>query len=549
MKSSIVKKVFFSIMIILVVTLGLQLIFQMFFAADVYLFFKQIEVERAFEQAIEDNGHNYDLMTNELHDSSNMPMLVLDEKQVIVNENFFDQLSYVVIETKQGSYKVMLGERVNELGELGDGYHHLHIGNEVSFVGALLKENNVIILDANVSNPLFESLVTVEGEIVDTHFIEKEAGVLSYQPGKLIRETGFLIQEGELHANNIEFVESETGLIINLIIRKIDNHYGVTLYTIDDLSNTFSVLNNFYIYFFIFQVVLLIGVSAVYTRWFTNPLQVLNKEAKAIANLDFEQKSHIETGDELEELSESLNSIADNMESNIERLKADAKEKAESETKMRELLANLSHEFKTPLGIMSGFLEMLESDNENKEYYIDTINGEINKLNELTKETLLLCESENYGSFITNKIVNLETLCDVSKFLKQIEDKSQILVTDVPNINVFCDANKIKTVIDNFMSNAIKYSDDGEAISLYVEDVGDSKVRIHVKNTGVTINEDEMDKIWSKYYRLEKSRNKDFGGNGIGLAITKNILDGHHSLYGAYNEKNSVVFYFELKKA
>lgn len=551
MKNSIVKKVFLSIMTIMLLTLGIQLIFQMFFATDVYIFFRQAEVKDELELVIDDYGKDYDLMTKDLYESTYMPMLVIDKDGNLYNETFFEQLNYLTLETKEGSYKVVVGDRVNEAGILEDGNHYLIEGNHVNFTGALLKNSNVLFLDANISNPLFEAFKSVEGEISSTHYIVKEEGVLNYQAEKLIREVGYLLRDNELQEDDIEFIETETGLIINMFVRQVEDYYIVALYTIEDLSNTISVLNRFNWYFFVFQVIMLIGVSFVYTRWFTRPLQRLNDEAKLIANLDFDHKSEVKSGDELEELSNSLNSIAENMKDNIELLKADAKEKSESEAKMRELLANLSHEFKTPLGIMSGFMEMLEVDEENKEYYIKTIQDEIDKLNGLTKETLLLCESENYHERLSLNQINLEELCNVSKFTKRMDESEMSLLLDVLDVQVLCDEKKIQTVMDNLMSNAIKYSNRGASISIYTgeDTTSDNNIRIHVKNTGVTIPEDEIDKIWSKYYRVEKSRNKDFGGNGIGLAITKNILDAHESTYGVYNEEDAVVFFFELNKA
>ncbi|MCH4886546.1 HAMP domain-containing histidine kinase [Acidaminobacter sp. JC074] len=546
MRKSIVKKVFISIMSLLLVTLLIQLIFQMFFIGHVYEFFKRVEVARQLDETIEENSGDYNKMTLDLYEDNQIPMVIIDNQGHIVNDAFFDLFSYLSLETDKGIFKVILGERVDERGLLLDGFKDLIVGNHTKFTGGKLINRDVLVLDAHLSNPLFESIDVLEGTIIDTHYIERDQGVLGYQPEKLIREAGILVDEHQLREENVAFMESETGLIINLVIQKIDGYYAVAMYTIEDLSNTFTVLNTYYIYLFIFQVLVLLGISIVYTKWLTKPLKTLNEEAKHIADLDFNFRSDIHTGDELEELSKSLKSISESMIYNMSKLEEDARKKAESEQNMRELLANLSHEYKTPLGIISGFVEMLESSDDNKTYYIETINDEIDKLNDLTKETLLLCESENYSDLQLDVHATKDIL-DVSKFENQLKDKSLNLILYVEDYELLCNISKIQTVMDNFMSNAIKYSNPNQDIIIRTKDLKDN-VRISVKNMGTTIDETEIDKIWDKYYRLEKSRNKAFGGNGIGLAIVKNILQAHHSQYGVYNEENAVVFFFDLKK-
>lgn len=548
MRKSIVRKVFLSTMIIFIITLVTQLIFQVYFVSDVYSWLKRIEIENDVDEVIEMYGTNYNAMTVDLFETGLIPLLTIDEKYVIQNDAFYDLFNYVLLDTNKGVYKVMIGDRVDEEGELVAGYLDLVVGNKVKFTGARFLEQNVILLDADISNPLYDGLISIEGEIIETHYIKKELGVFDYQPRKLLRETGNLVVDHQLVEGNIEFLEAETGLLIHLVIRKIGDNYGILMYTMENLSNTFSVVNQFYVYLFIVQIILLLVVSYVYTRWFTKPLKMLNNEAKAIAGLDFAYRSNIRTGDELEQLSKSLKQIAESMENTMEKLKKDARKKAESEERMRELLANLSHEYKTPLGIMSGFLEMIEADEEKKEYYLYTIREEIEKLNDLTKETLILCESENYESIKPIDIISLRDVCSTEKFVKKLEENELLLYKNIQDEYVVCDYRKIKIVMDNFMSNAIKYTDKGERIIISTMTIG-NKIRCSIKNTGAKISDSELEKIWDTYYRVEKSRNKDYGGNGIGLAIAKNILEAHHSEYGVFNENNGVVFYFTLQKA
>ncbi len=137
------------------------------------------------------------------------------------------------------------------------------------------------------------------------------------------------------------------------------------------------------------------------------------------------------------------------MATNIQRLENEAREKEKSEARMRDLLANLSHEFKTPLSVMSGFLEMLQDEDANKFYCIETIEEEIEKLNQLTKETLLLCESESYDSYHLEEKHLLEDLMSIGTFRHLIEEKNIQADIKIDSIHVLCDGSKIELVLNN----------------------------------------------------------------------------------------------------
>jgi signal transduction histidine kinase len=306
------------------------------------------------------------------------------------------------------------------------------------------------------------------------------------------------------------------------------------------------VLNKYYIILFILQFGILAGLVLVFSKWITGPVRELTEESKRIAHLDFSSHVELHTEDELEDLSNSLGLISRNMAANIQRLENEAREKEKSEARMRDLLANLSHEFKTPLSVMSGFLEMLQDDEADKSYCIETIEEEIDKLNHLTKETLLLCESESYESYHLEEKHLLVDLVPMGSFRHLVEEKNLQVEIKIQLAYVLCDGSKIQLVINNLISNAIKYSPKGAKIMIWSEIIGD-RAKIFVENTGVRLDDESLERVWEKYYRGEKSRNKSFGGTGLGLSIVSTILDYHKSDYGVYNKETSVLFYFDLK--
>lgn len=132
-----------------------------------------------------------------------------------------------------------------------------------------------------------------------------------------------------------------------------------------------------------------------------------------------------------------------------------------------------------------------------------------------------------------------------------MEDKSLRceIVAEEEDLYIWADEEKIEMVLNNLLSNAIRYSNAGGNIKIILKATEDGKVcYIGVQNDGDAIPEDKLDKIWEKFYRLESSRNKDNGGSGLGLAIVKNILELHQADFGAWNlpEDRGVIFYFTL---
>lgn len=127
-----------------------------------------------------------------------------------------------------------------------------------------------------------------------------------------------------------------------------------------------------------------------------------------------------------------------------------------------------------------------------------------------------------------------------------VEEKNLQVHLDLDDVYVEADSEQIITVVTNFYSNAIRYTSEGEEIYISIKRQND-KARFEIENTGIFIPEKEMHLIWEPFYRLEKSRNRDSGGTGLGLLIVSKILDLHHSQYGVENTERGVKFYFELE--
>lgn len=223
--------------------------------------------------------------------------------------------------------------------------------------------------------------------------------------------------------------------------------------------------------------------------------------------------------------------------------------------KRKEFTANISHELKTPLGIIRGFAECIKEDisEDKEEYYLATIIDEVEKMDSMIKEMLELSKLESLENKLDINSFNIEELIlkITAKFGEEIRKKN-ILVSinfmiDENCRYVFADKKKIEQVITNIISNVIRYVPKYGYIDIKCEDK-EKELYFSIKNKGENIPDEFLGEIWNRFYRVDKSRNRNEGGTGLGLAIVKTILDMHKSTYGIKNVKDGVLFFFTLDK-
>ena len=276
-------------------------------------------------------------------------------------------------------------------------------------------------------------------------------------------------------------------------------------------------------------------------------------------NLDFDVRYKENRHDEIGVLGHSMNSLSDKLEQTISELKTannelelDLQRRSEQEQMRQEFLANVSHELKTPIALIQGYAEGLQDnvndDPESREFYCEVIVDEADKMNKMVKKLLSLNQLE-FG----NGQVHLEHF-DLQQVVQSVLSSSEILfrqkeVTlsydgDHP-VYVWADEYMTEEVVMNYVSNALNHIDGEKIIEVKIVS-RDGKARVSVFNTGKPIPEEDIDKIWSKFYKVDKARTREYGGNGIGLSIVKAIMEAHNQAYGVKNYDNGVEFWFEL---
>ena len=304
-------------------------------------------------------------------------------------------------------------------------------------------------------------------------------------------------------------------------------------------------------------------IASFISRKFTNPILQLNDIANKMAKLDFSKKYRItDTEDEINELGRSINTMSDKLESTIKELQKnnielekDIEEKSKIDEMRKQFISDVSHELKTPIALIQGYaeglIENVNSDEESRKFYAEVILDETNKMDKLVKQLLELMKLEYGKREFDNEKFNINELINevLRKCSVMINEKNiKVYFENKEPIYVYADEFYMDQIITNYLTNAIKHAEEVEKenkIEIKVEKVS-NKIRVSVFNTGENIPEEDLQRIWGRFYKLDSSRNRQDGGSGIGLALVKAIMNNYQNEYGVENKKNGVEFYFDM---
>ena len=330
---------------------------------------------------------------------------------------------------------------------------------------------------------------------------------------------------------------------------------------VESIRESAAISNRFLLFAGAAAIVASILVAFFTTRHITKPLQQLTDISKRMVDLDFNAKYETDQSNsyEVEELGNHINRLSENLERTISELKTanvelqdDIEKKIQIDEMRKEFLSNVSHELKTPLALIQGYAEGLQEcindDAESREFYCDVIIDEADKMNRMVKKLLTLNQLE-FG----NDQVIMERF-DMTELIRGVANSTRILMEqkgirlELENSEeawVWGDEFKVEEVITNYMSNAINHAD-GEKLIRVFYTRSEDKLRVSVFNTGQPIPEEDIEKIWVKFYKVDKARTREYGGSGIGLSIVKAIMDSFHQRCGVINHEDDVEFWMEL---
>lgn len=293
-------------------------------------------------------------------------------------------------------------------------------------------------------------------------------------------------------------------------------------------------------YLLAFVLIILICLSIAYMV--IKPIRRIESTAKHIARKEFDYPIDTTRHDELGDLSRSIDRMSKELESTINNLHQEIERVQRLEVIRKEFVSNFTHEIKTPLGIINGFSELveIEQDEKKRNEYITIIQNETKRINELVLAMLDLSKLESQKvSLKLEEVDLLDIVGDCLDSMMYLFERKQIKVhTQLDSSMVKADRFKIEMVIDNFISNALRYTAEGKNVYVRLDEHG-----FEIENEGHPIPKDDLEKIWLTFHKVARSRNAE--GTGLGLAICKAILDLHHFEYGVKNTEKGVLFYFK----
>lgn len=453
------------------------------------------------------------------------------------------------------------GFPVDEFGNIGEEEEQIRL-----FLSDLQKleldvqalRNDVSILVAQNSNAVYFSTTSspdtmkyMLDRLLPNLYPGKKPEYNSYKKIKNVDNLYDLYESHDIRtrSNFLELVWNDENRDTYILIRT----------SVESLQSNVEIANKFLAYAGIL-VAFLVSVCVFFaTKSFIRPVEELSDIAKRMSNLDFNAKYRVESNDEIGELGRSINVLSEKLEDTISELKSannqlqtDIEQKVQVDEIRKEFLSNVTHELKTPIALIQGYAEGLKDniseDAESREFYCDVIIDEASKMNKMVKKLLTLNQIE-FG----HDTVEMERF-DVVALIRSVLDNSDILLKQneirvqfdrAEAVDVWADEYMIEEVVTNYLTNAIHHAENEKVIDIRVRRDGEH-VRVSVFNTGTPIPQEDIDKVWIKFYKVDKARTREYGGNGIGLSIVKAIMESHNKPYGVINHSNGVEFWFEL---
>lgn len=299
-------------------------------------------------------------------------------------------------------------------------------------------------------------------------------------------------------------------------------------------------------------VILLISVLAalVCSRYFSKPLIHICSVAKRMTSLDMTWKCEVRQRDEIGVLADSLNEMSERLNKALvslqeanEQLQMDIEREREQEKQRIDFFTAVSHELKTPIAIIKGELEGMiyrVGDYKDRDTYLRHCMKTVNDMERIVQDILSAARMGGSDFRLERADLDISRMLQKAcrKVMGRIEDKGMELRQDIqPDFHYAGDARLLEKVFSNVLDNAVAYSPHGAVVTVALREGV-----LSVENSGIHIEQEDLERLFTPFYRVDKSRNRNSGGSGLGLYITKMILDHHGISCNVENTENGVMF-------
>ena len=373
-----------------------------------------------------------------------------------------------------------------------------------------------------------------------------KGAVIDGRSAKAKIKGGIIDKVNRFHEDEFKTVNCKRRIKGRGIIKQGNHKYYVYIY---EIKTTKNILFSYYAIFFTIVVLIAAAIGMIVS------MIIANRISKPIKQIELNTRLAVKNGynvkidenqefKELSGLAESINTMISQIRNQIEILEEEIARKEQAENIQKQFVNNVSHEMKTPLAIISTQVEMIQylNDEDKREEYCKSIIEETENMSQMINDMISISSVQN------------ENVSDVVREIcgeyKKLFDSNHIVLREEYDIDTYAQINGklLKQAVSNYVSNAIKHSDEKSQVTVRVLDLNET-VRVEVENMGKHIDESYKDKIWDIFYSGDANETLNGQkGSGLGLYLVKSIAKLHNAEYGFENTDNGVIFYITLKK-
>ncbi|MEA5136606.1 MAG: HAMP domain-containing sensor histidine kinase [Candidatus Fimivivens sp.] len=308
--------------------------------------------------------------------------------------------------------------------------------------------------------------------------------------------------------------------------------------SLDPVESTTDILKSQLRIIIALLIVVAYVMSKLVAKRLSQPIKNITQKAKGLATGDYTADYEGGGVTEIDELAQALNFSAEGL-SKVEDLR-------------RELVANISHDLKTPLTMIKAYAEMIRDltgeNKKNRDLQLDVIITEADRLTRLVTDLIQISRDENETRRLIPEVFNLsKMISDITIRFEQTNPDYTIEIYAEPDKLVFADKESIGQVLYNLISNAINYTGADKTVQIALKEVSQKWVRVEIKDSGLGISKEELPLIWERYYRSRNTHQRAVAGSGLGLSIVKKALSQQNLPFGVKSEvQKGSCFWFEV---
>ena len=334
-----------------------------------------------------------------------------------------------------------------------------------------------------------------------------------------------------------------------------EEHIFLVTLSLQSVTESMAIYQKFLPLLIITTLLIALIVSLIYSKQVSKPIVEITHVANNMSHLNFDKSLPDEREDELGILSRSINTLSSSLNKSLQelseaniKLTEDYENEVKQELIRKNFVANVSHEIKTPLGIIKSYAEGVKDvvKKEKQDYYIDVIIDEIDRMDILLNELLELSKLDSGHAVYDLKPMDVEnTIKKLVKHHEYLLEQNNLKIRILGQFKTIqADDEKIYRAINNLIGNAIKYATPGSTIE--IEGILSDHFTLEFRNDCEPLSEEQNEQIWHRFYKADESHNRDAEGNGLGLSIVKSIMDGHHFSSSSILTDTGISFKIEI---